>query len=57
MVRKNRCFEERDGSIISKVEEGEITISAPDEMSILLIQNLCKTENSCILTKSKYSLI
>ena len=55
-VTKYHCFEKRDGSIISKVKEGETTISAPDEVNILLknsLQNLCGTENSCTLTKSK----
>ena len=46
----------RDGSIISKVNEGETTISEPDEVNILLnntFQNLDGIENSCTLSKSK----
>ena len=34
-VTKYGCFEKRDGSIISKVKEGE-TISTPEEVNILL---------------------
>ena len=34
-VTKYRCFEKRDGSIISKVKEGETNISAPDEVYII----------------------
>ena len=50
-VTKYNCFEKRDGSIISKVNEGEITISTPDEMNILKnsLEILCGTENSWTL--------
>ena len=40
MITKYGCFEKRDGSIISKVKEGEMTISAPDEVNTLLKNSL-----------------
>ena len=42
--------------MVHKVKEGETTINAPDEVNILLknnLQILCGSENSSSLTKSK----